>query len=48
MDQYKSAMDFVALTANGVLGALFFGYSISYLNPATNYYPNYFRITDYE
>jgi hypothetical protein len=45
--QYKSALPFVMLVANAVLGSLYFGYAISYLNPATNSYPIYYHIYDF-
>lgn len=45
--QYISAMPFLMLVANAVLGSLFFGYAISYLNPATDSYPIYYHICDY-
>ncbi|CAD8093376.1 unnamed protein product [Paramecium sonneborni] len=46
--QYKSALPFVLLVINVVLGSLFFGYAISYLNSASNFYPIYYLITDYD
>ncbi|CAD8182000.1 unnamed protein product [Paramecium pentaurelia] len=46
--QYKSALPFVLLVFNAVLGSLFFGYSISYLNSASNFYPIYYLIIDYD
>ncbi|CAD8082161.1 unnamed protein product [Paramecium sonneborni] len=46
--QYKSASPFVLLVINAVLGSLFFGYAISYLNSASNFYPIYYHITTYD
>lgn len=46
--QYKSAKPFVLLVINAVLGSLFFGYSISYLNSASKCYPEFYKITSYE
>lgn len=46
--QYKSALPFVLLVFNAVLGSLFFGYSISYLNSASNFYPIYYLIINYD
>ncbi|CAK88851.1 unnamed protein product (macronuclear) [Paramecium tetraurelia] len=45
---YKSALPFVLLVVNAVLGSLFFGYSISYLNSASNFYPIYYLIYEYD
>ncbi|CAD8163032.1 unnamed protein product [Paramecium octaurelia] len=45
---YKSALPFVLLVINAVLGSLFFGYSISYLNSASNFYPIYYLINEYD
>lgn len=46
--QFRSAKPFVLLVINAVLGSLFFGYSISYLNSASKSYPTYYKITDYD